>query len=327
MPETTVPETPVPETPVPETPVIVIGGPTASGKSALAVEIASRLGGAVVNADSMQVYRELRVLTARPDDDDMARVPHLLYGVLPAAERCSAARWRALAEDAIAGLRGRGLVPVVVGGTGLYLRALMEGIADLPPLPEEVRRRARELRERLGPDAFHADLAARDPAMAGRLSPADTARTLRAWEVLEATGRSLADWQADPAAAPRGMRFLPIFVDPPRDLLYARCDARFVAMMGQGALEEVRALDALGLDLDLPAMKALGVPELRAHLRGRLSLEEAVARAQMLTRRYAKRQVTWFRHQWDLSHGWHVPDAQQSERLIEVLSRILRDSR
>lgn len=325
------PETPLPgdcalPAPVPA-PVVVIGGPTASGKSALALDIARRFGGAVVNADSMQVYRELRVLTARPDEEDLARAPHLLYGILPAAEACSAARWRSLAMEALADLGRRGLLPVVVGGTGLYLRALMEGIADLPPIPEEVRRRARELRDRLGVDAFHAELAARDPEMAERLNPADSARTLRAWEVMEATGRSLAAWQADPVSPPPGLRFLPVFVDPPRDLLYARCDARFAAMMERGALEEVAALDALGLDPAMPAMKALGVPELREHLHGRLSLDEAIARAQMQTRRYAKRQVTWFRHQWSDSHGWHVPDAQQTEKLMENLSRILRDFR
>ena len=276
----------------------------------------------------MQVYRELRVLTARPGDADLARTPHHLYGVLPAAERCSAARWRSMAVAVLEDLHATGRVPVVVGGTGLYLRALMEGLADVPAVPEDMRRAARARRAALGAGAFHAELSARDPVMGARLDPGDTTRTLRAWEVLEATGRSLADWQALPAdGPPPGFRFLPVFVDPPRDVLYARCDRRFGTMMDEGALDEVRALDTLGLDPGLPAMKALGVPELRAHLRGDRALDDAVAHARMQTRRYAKRQVTWFRHQWAALHGWHVSNAQQTENLITELSRILRESR
>lgn len=313
---------------MPDTPVIVIAGPTASGKSALALEIAERFAGSIVNADSMQVYRDLRVLTARPGDADLARATHRLYGVLPAAERCSAARWRAMALPVLDELRATGRMPVVVGGTGLYLRALMEGLADVPAVPEDVRRAAHARREALGAVAFHAELSARDPVMGARLNPGDTTRNLRAWEVLEATGRSLADWQAlPPDGSPPGIRFLPVFVDPPRDVLYARCDRRFGIMMDEGALEEVRALDALGLDPGLPAMKALGVPELRAHLRGERTLDEAVTLARMQTRRYAKRQVTWFRHQWAALHGWHVSGAQQTENLVADLSKILRESR
>jgi tRNA dimethylallyltransferase len=312
----------------PAFPVAVIGGPTASGKSSLALRLAERIGGTVVNADSMQVYRELRVLTARPGSADLARAPHRLYGVLSAAERCSAARWRSLALEAIREARELGRVPVVVGGTGLYIRALTDGLVELPAIPEEVRAAAREAREVLGPAGFHADLAARDPEAAARLDPADRTRTLRAWEVVVATGRPLSHWQAcAPGGPPPGLRFLPVLVDPPREVLYARCDRRFAAMLAEGALEEVRALDLLGLDPDLPAMKALGIPELRAYLRGDIDFSSAVETAKRQTRRYAKRQVTWFRHQWESLHGWHVTNEQQTENAIADLATILRQSR
>ncbi|WP_414639860.1 tRNA (adenosine(37)-N6)-dimethylallyltransferase MiaA [Arenibaculum sp.] len=312
----------------PSLPVVVIGGPTASGKSSLALDLAERFGGTVVNADSMQVYRELRVLTARPGAADLARAPHRLYGVLSAAERCSAARWRSLALDAIREARELGRLPVVVGGTGLYLRGLMEGLVELPPIPDAVRTAAREAREALGAAGFHADLATRDPAAAARLDPADRTRTLRAWEVVVATGRPLTDWQArGPGAPPADLRFLPVLVLPPREVLYARCDRRFAGMLDEGALAEVRMLDLLGLDPELPAMKALGVPELRAHLRGELGLAAAVEAAKRQTRRYAKRQVTWFRHQWERMHSWHVADAQQTENAIAEIGTILRETR
>jgi tRNA dimethylallyltransferase len=307
-------------------PVVVIGGPTASGKSALALDIAEECGGTVINADSMQIYAELPVLTARPGPEDEARVPHRLYGVLPADERCSAARWRALALAEIASAHAAGRLPVVVGGTGLYLRALMQGLADIPPVPDAVRAEARALQVRLGSPGLHARLAERDPVTAARLEPGDTQRLIRAWEVLEATGRSITDWQRDPVEGPPpDLRFVPVMVDPPRDRLYAVCNARFEAMIARGALDEVRALDARGFDPDLPAMKALGVPELRRHLRGELTLDEAVALAQQATRRYAKRQVTWFRHQFATLHGCYVLSAQYSESMRQTTCKIIRN--
>src|SRR4051812_3908656 len=231
--------------PRPGTAVLAIGGPTASGKSALALDAAEAFGGTVINADSMQVYADLAVLTARPGPEALARVPHRLYGVLPATEACSAARWRDMALDAIAEAAGQGRLPVVVGGTGLYLRALMEGLAEIPSVPAPVRADARARHARLGGPAFHAGLAARDPAMAARLAPGDTQRLIRAWEVLEATGRSLADWQAAPSAGPPpGLRFATLVLDPPRDALYAACDGRFRAMVAAGALDEVARLDS-----------------------------------------------------------------------------------
>jgi len=277
--------------------VLVIGGPTASGKSGLALALAERLGGTVINADSMQVYAELRIVTARPGPGDEARAPHRLYGVVPASVRMSAARWRELALAEIAAAQASGRLPVVVGGTGLYLRALMEGLSDIPPIPEDVRAAAKDLHARLGGEAFHAELSRRDPAGAAKLFPGDTQRLVRAWEVIEATGRTLGDWQAAGRETAPDLDFHTLVVEPPRDRLYAACDARFLIMLEQGALEEVRMLATQGLDEDLPVMKALGVPELLAHLRGQATLAEATARAQQLTRNYAKRQTTWFRHQ------------------------------
>ncbi len=277
--------------------VLVIGGPTASGKSALAVDLAGRLDGVVINADSMQVYRELPVLTAQPDAAARARAPHRLYGVLGGEERCSAGRWRAMAMEEIDAALAAGRRPIVVGGTGLYLEALTQGIADIPPVPDAVRAAATALYDRLGGAAFRAALAGRDPAAAARLPPGDRQRLIRAWEVIAATGRSLSAWQDDAAAGPPpGLTFNVLLVLPPRPALYAACDARFAAMLAAGALDEVRALAARGLDPGLPVMKALGVPELLGHLTGTLGRDEAARLARQATRRYAKRQYTWFRH-------------------------------
>ncbi len=276
-------------------PAVVVAGPTASGKSELAIRIAESVGGAVVNADSMQVYRELDILTARPGPAERARAPHLLYGDTPLAEPCSAASWRARALAAIAEVRAEGLVPVVCGGTGLYIEALLRGLAPVPEVPGEVRAAAQARLAALGGAAFRAELAARDPATAARLADGDSQRLVRAWEVAEATGRSLAEWRAEPREPPALDPFV-VALAPPRAALYAACDARFLAMLGRGALEEARAVGALGLDPGLPGMKALGLGALLAHLRGEASLAAATERAQRETRRYAKRQTTWLRH-------------------------------
>lgn len=278
--------------------VILIAGPTASGKSALALVLAQTFGGVIINADSIQVYRELKVLTARPGASEEARVPHRLYGVLRAADPCSAGRWRELALAEIAAARKSGKPPILVGGTGLYFRALLEGLAPIPDIPPELRAKTNRLFERLGGARFRAALAKRDPVMAERLPANDRQRLTRAWEVIEATGASLAEWQSLP---PDGVALegpvAKLVLAPPRRSLYAGCDARFAAMVESGALEELRALLALGLDPDLPLMKAVGVRELMRHLEGEITLEEAVAAGQQATRRFAKRQVTWFRHQ------------------------------
>ncbi|MGE0746644.1 MAG: tRNA (adenosine(37)-N6)-dimethylallyltransferase MiaA [Rhodospirillales bacterium] len=298
---------------------VVIAGPTASGKSALAAAAAAAFGGTVINADALQVYRELDVLTARPGPDLAARAPHRLYGVLPAAQACSAGRWRQLAVAEIATARAAGRLPVIVGGTGLYIRSLLHGIADVPPVPAACRRAARERLAELGAPGFRAEVAALDPAAGARLGPTDTQRLLRAWEVATATGRPLSDWQSGPVAPPP-VRALVIVVQPPRPALHAAIEGRFAAMIGRGAVAEVGALMALGLDPSLPAMKAVGVRELAAHLAGAATLEQATAAAVQSTRQYAKRQTTWFRHQI-------VPDrviaAQYSERLEpEIFSLI-----
>lgn len=282
--------------------VMMIGGPTASGKSALAAAVAAEWHGTVINADSMQVYRELSLLTARPRGAELETAPHRLYGVLSGSEVCSVGRWRALAAAEVEASLAAGRLPILVGGTGLYLKAFAEGLNEIPPVPDEIRTTARAELAALGKAAFHARLAERDPAMAARLRPGDSQRLLRAWEVLMATGRSLADWQASPASPPP-YRFAKLCLLPPRPVLYAACDARLAAMVGTGsegggALAEVAALLALKLDPALPVMKAVGVPEFARYLAGGCRLEAALAAAQQATRRYAKRQVTWLRHQF-----------------------------
>ena len=254
--------------------MLVIAGPSASGKSRLAMAVASAFNGVIINADSMQLYRELRILTARPSPMDEAAIPHRLYGVLPAAEACSAAAWRELALAGIAAAEAAGQLPIVVGGTGLYVRALLRGLAAVPPIPPSVQAEARALQERLGPEGFHRLLAERDPAMAARLPPNDRQRLLRAFTVVTATGKSLADWQNAEDGTPAFDRpYLGLRVDAPREWICARCDARLERMMEEGALDEVRALLALNLDPELPAMKALGVRELARHLRGEGALD------------------------------------------------------
>ena len=271
-------------------PIIVIAGPTASGKSKLALELAAALGGGIVNADSMQVYRELRVLSARPGPEEEERAPHRLYGVLPAWERCSAARWREMALAALAG--GAARPAILCGGTGFYIEALLRGLSDMPDTAPGVEAAARARREALGAEGFHREVAARDPELARRVPPGDRQRLLRAWSVFEATGAPLSEWRAGPRPAP--LRAWTILLDPPRERLRARIEARFRSMLAAGALEEADRLR--GLDPDLPAMKALGLRELHAHLAGEIALDEAERRAVFATRRFAKRQQTWFRN-------------------------------
>lgn len=276
-------------------PVVIVAGPTASGKSRLALALACAFDGVIINADAMQVYRELEILTARPGPDELAIAPHCLYGVLQGREVCSAGVWRDLAEREIAAAHEVGRLPLVVGGTGLYLRALLVGLSELPDVPESARDAARERLKVHGPAALHAALAQRDPIMAERLRPSDSQRLVRAWEVLEATGRSLAAWQAQRTPVAGHYRFLRLALVPPRDALYEACDERFLKMMEAGALDEVRALMALGLPGDRPVMKALGVPQLSGYLADRWPLEQAIEKAQQATRNYAKRQMTWLR--------------------------------
>lgn len=310
-------------------PVIVIGGPTASGKSSLAVTIADRLKGRVINADSMQVYRDLPILTAQPEVADLALVPHRLYGFLALTDLCSAARWADWALVEIAAAHAADELPIVVGGTGLYLRSLMEGMSPIPDVAPAQRAEAQVLLADIGVVALHARLNAVDPEMGRRLHPHDSQRVMRAWEVLQATGRSLADWQLVPSVPPAGLAFQSWVLLPPRNQLYAACDRRFSLMLEKGALAEVDA--ALGLYgeqiLDMPGGKALGLADLAASQAGRKSLDEAVAAAQQATRNYAKRQTTWFRRQLSFANfiSPDMIDMKFSESYLQKIFQNIRD--
>ena len=309
---------------------IIVAGPTCSGKSALALHLARRLNATVINADSMQVYRELRVVTARPTAEEEALVPHALYGVRPASEPGSAAWWRTEALGAIAAARAAGRLPILCGGTGMYLAALTQGIADIPEPTVEARAEARALFDALGSEALHARLAALDPLTAATLRPSDGQRISRAWEVLRSTGIPLATWKSR-SVPPIDAVYRLILLDPPRAALRAAIAGRFAAMLGLGAVEEVRALLALGLDPTLPAMRAHGVWELAGFLRGEMTLAEAERRAVLATGQYTKRQATWFRNRAPVrSEDTHVIHArfagpeQFSEREWTVIESFIR---
>lgn len=306
-------------------PLIVIGGPTASGKSGLAVALAERLGGVVINADSMQLYGALPILTARPGADALARAPHRLFGIAEPDDVWSAGRWRRRAVEEIDAAREKGLLPIVVGGTGLYLQALTEGLADVPAADPAIRRRLRALLAETGGEAMHDMLAERDPEGAAAIRPSDPQRILRALEVVETTGEPLHAWharQTGPAA--EGWTVLQILLMPDRDALYAAGEARFDRMMADGALNEARAVGAMGLDPDLPVMKAVGLAPLLAHCRGELDLTDAVAAAKRDTRRYARRQMTWFRNRMRPAR---VIAAQYSESLLPEIFSFISDFR
>lgn len=288
---------------------VLIAGPTASGKSALALALAERLGGEVVNADSMQVYREMRIITARPSREEEARVPHHLYGVTGAAEPLSAGRWAALAARVMGEVAGRGAVPIVVGGTGLYFRALTEGLAPVPQIPAEIRAAVRAEVAEAGPHA-HALLAAADPALATVIRPSDRQRIARGIEVFRATGRPLSAWQQEPLAPLVTGGFARIVLTPERDWLRERISRRFDLMMEEGAIEEARVMAGFGLDPSLPAMKALGLRPLIRHLEGEISREEAVEAGKSESRAYAKRQETWFRTQMIAWKGFFAQDSE-----------------
>jgi tRNA dimethylallyltransferase len=290
---------------------VLIAGPTASGKSALALALAQKNGGVVINADSMQVYRDLRIITARPTPEEEARAPHRLYGHVDAAVNFSAGSWVTDAAKVLAEAREQNALPIFVGGSGLHFKALTRGLSAVPPIPPQIREGVRARLERDGIEALHAELGKRDPASAERLKPRDRTRIARALEVVEATGRSLTDWHSDglPPLLPPGA-FSALFLEPEREALYARIDARFDAMLKEGALAEVAALAVRRLDPLLPAMKAHGVPALIRHLEGEITLEEAAAIGRADTRHYAKRQFTWFRHQLP-EFEWVRPEAAE----------------
>ena len=292
----------------PESKAVLIAGPTASGKSALAIALAEKTGGVVINTDSMQVYRDLRIITARPTPAEEAGVPHRLYGHVDAAMNFSAGAWVTDAAAILAAARAENRLPIFVGGSGLYFKALTRGLSAVPPVVAEVRQNVRARLERHGVEALYAELSGRDPASAERLKPRDRARIARALEVLESTGRALTDWHREglPPLLAAGA-FSALFVAPERDQLYAGIDTRFDAMLAAGALAEVAALADRNLDPLLPAMKAHGVPALIRHLRGEMPLDEAAETGRADTRHYAKRQFTWFRHQLP-EFEWVAPE-------------------
>jgi len=278
----------------PKPPLVVIAGPTASGKSALALAFAQQIGGVIVNADSAQIYRDLRVLSAAPTAEELNAAEHRLYGIRDGALPCSAADWAAMARSEVDAIHASGRTPVLVGGTGLYLRTLLDGIAPVPAIDPEVRARVRQATV----EQNRAELEKLDPPAAARLNPADTSRINRALEVLLSTGRTLAEWQKERRGGiGSAVELRPLILLPPRKWLYARCDDRFARMIDEGAVAEVEALLARNLNSNVPAMRAIGVRELGRYLLGEASLDDAVAAGRQATRRYAKRQYTWFAHQ------------------------------
>ncbi|GEP08386.1 tRNA (adenosine(37)-N6)-dimethylallyltransferase MiaA [Methylobacterium gnaphalii] len=299
---------------------ILIAGPTASGKSALALSLARRFAGTVINTDSMQVYADLRRLSARPMPEEEAQVPHRLYGTVDGAVNFSVGAFSREASRIFAEIWAEGRLPIFVGGTGLYFKALDEGLSALPAVPEDVREAVRVRAEGRPTEALHADLALLDPAGARALRPSDRMRVMRAIEVFEATGRPIAEFQGQRLPGPlAGRPLLKIFLSVDRDELRRRIDARFLGMMEEGALDEVEALRARRLDPLLPVMRAHGVPGLIAYLDGAISRDEAIARGQGDTRRYAKRQHTWFRHQ--MGDDWVWADPEKALRIaVERLS-------
>ncbi|MEX2129571.1 MAG: tRNA (adenosine(37)-N6)-dimethylallyltransferase MiaA [Xanthobacteraceae bacterium] len=293
---------------------ILIAGPTASGKSALALSLAEQVGGTIINTDSMQVYRDLRVLTARPTPEEERRVPHLLYGHVDAAENYSTGRWVADAERALKEVAAAGRLPVFVGGTGLYFKALKQGLSAMPPVPAEVRARVRGEAAEVSTADLHAKLARIDAHTAAALRPSDRQRVIRALEIFAATGRPLVEWQQSPGVPIlRREETAAVFLSIERKELWRRIDERFDAMLAGGALEEVRRLAARELNPSLPAMKAHGVPWLMRHLAGEVSLEEAAAGGKVDTRQYSKRQETWFRHQMK---DWTWAEPERARELL-----------
>jgi tRNA dimethylallyltransferase len=298
--------------------VIVITGPTASGKSAAALALARARQGTVINADAMQTYDAFPILTAQPTEEERAGVPHRLYGVLPLSETLSAARWRSLAAAEIERCLAEGRTPILCGGSGLYLRTLMQGIAAIPESPPGVRDQTNAEWQAMGAEAFRARLAEKDPAIVARLKPGDRQRHVRAWEVFQATGRPLSAWQQGDGEAVR-WRFATVLLAPERGWLRNRIESRFDGMLKAGVLAEVRAVFDRAPDPRWPGLKAHGAPELFGHFRGELSLDQARRIAIDHTRQYAKRQMTWFRHQMtpDLVLDPQTnPDLEQTEKLL-----------
>ena len=300
-------------------PAILIHGPTASGKSALAIELARKLGGEVINADSMQVYRDLQVISARPTEEEMAGVPHHLFGHVDAATRYSTGEWLEAARSVLKRLQRQNKHAVIVGGTGLYLLALTQGLSDIPPVPDDIRAEVRAISDTEGAEGLRARLAPHDPDLTERLGTGDKQRLARAYEVWLATGRPLSDFQSErqPPVLKEG-EWTGFALTPPRTALYKKIDRRFEGMLMQGAVEEARALVARDLNPELPAMKALGMPSIAAFVRGEISAEEAAESAKRESRRYAKRQFTWIGRQFPF---WpRIPSPEIGDRLRVIFA-------
>ena len=298
----------------------MICGPTAAGKSGLALTLAERSGGVIINADSMQLYDDLRVLTARPDDNEMSRATHCLYGVLDGAERASVASWLAMASREVTQAREAGKLPILVGGTGLYFHAASQGLAPVPDVPSDIHAACVEEYAAQGGEAFRKALCAMDPVLGTQLHPGDSQRLVRAMGVVRATGRALSDWQSDPHEGAIAGTPLRVAVMPRRDFLYEQINHRFSEMMETGALDEVAALAARQLDPSLPVMKAIGVREIMALQAGDIDRTRAIELASRDSRRYAKRQMTWVRNNF---HADFLLEKKYSERNIEEIFSIL----
>lgn len=303
-------------------PAILIHGPTASGKTALAIEVARKLGGEVINADSMQVYRDLQVISARPTEEEMDGVPHHLFGYVDAAARYSTGEWLEAARSVLKRLQRQNKHAVIVGGTGLYLLALTQGLSDIPPVPDDIRAEVKQISDTEGADGLRARLAPHDPDLAERLGTGDKQRLARAYEVWLATGRPLSDFQTErqPPVLKEG-EWVGYALTPPRAALYKKIDRRFEGMLMQGAMAEAEALVARNLDPELPAMKAHGMPWIAAFVRGEISAEEAAENAKRDTRRYAKRQFTWIGRQFPFWPRIPSPEIGDRMRVIFALYR------
>jgi tRNA dimethylallyltransferase len=303
-------------------PIILIAGPTAGGKSALALRLARAIGGEIVNADALQLYRDLRVLSARPSDAEMAQAPHHLFGIADGADGWSVGRWLRAARDVLAEIAGRDRPAILVGGTGLYFRSLTQGLAEAPAAPAEISAAVEQLYDHNGEAAFREFLRGIDPDAEARIAPNDRQRLTRALSVARATGRPLSAWQAETPAPLAAEAWRGVVVEPPRVALYAQCDARLVRMVETGALEEAAALMARGLDPRLPVMKAVALRELAAAAASEIPLPAALEAAQTATRRYAKRQMTWFRRQ---HADWPRIDAVDAEDQWRSFLALQRD--
>jgi tRNA dimethylallyltransferase len=301
-------------------PIAVLAGPTASGKSALALDIAQMLPTVIINCDSQQIYREIPIITAQPSTAEQAQVPHRLYGCISVAEHCSVAKWAALAKQEIADAHAAGKLPLLVGGTGMYIQAVIHGLSPIPEISMDTRTRVRARFEQLGNEAFYQELTACDPMMAAKLNVGDSQRIMRAMEVIEQSGVSLAHWQSvTPKSDYQPGQVQVFFLSPDRDKTYANCEKRFLGMLEKGVVEEVKALDAMHLDEALPAMKAHGVPEIRAYLKGQMTLEQASAQAILNTRHYIKRQWTWFRNQMKDAIPLDLGDDVAKQKILAYL--------